>query len=114
LGPLFNHDIVLFRRDNGQLVLHRIVVVGKDYYLVCGDAQSRQEWICMEQVKAVMSGFYRGKTYIRSDHLLYQTYVQLWCAMYPLRVFLLNLKKKFSVRNRNRKQTKEQETQSKP
>lgn len=98
-GALRKHDIVLFRRDNGQLVLHRIVAIEKDCRLVCGDAQSRRKCIHNEQVKTVMRGFYRGKTYIGSDHLLYQIYTRLWCATYPLRVFLLNLK--FSIRNRS-------------
>lgn len=98
-GALRKHDIALFRRDNGQLVLHRIVAIEKDCCLVCGDAQSRRECIQTEQVKGVMCGFYRGKTYIGCDHLLYQIYTRLWCAAYPLRVGLLNLK--FSTRKRS-------------
>lgn len=48
LGPVQNRlhrgDIVLFRRKNGQFILHRIVEVkkdicGKPYYYIRGDAQ---------------------------------------------------------------------------
>ena len=32
-------DILLYRRDNGQFVLHRVVAVKKDSYVMCGDNQ---------------------------------------------------------------------------
>lgn len=35
--PLKKHDIPLFKRDNGQYVLHRIIQVRKNDYLICGD-----------------------------------------------------------------------------
>ncbi|MCE5196752.1 MAG: S24/S26 family peptidase [Negativicutes bacterium] len=94
---LRKYDVVLFRRDHAGLVLHRIVAVGQDRRcLVCGDAESGREWIRPEQVKAVMDGFYRGKTYISCGHPLYRIYVQLVCAAYPLRVWLLCLRALFA------------------
>ena len=35
--PLKKYDIPLYKRDSGQYVLHRIVRVRKDDYLICGD-----------------------------------------------------------------------------
>ncbi len=100
---LRKYDVILFRRNQAQLVLHRIVAVGKDSYLICGDAESGREWIRPEQVKAVMGGFYRGKAYIGCDHPLYRIYVQLWCAAYPLRVGLLYLHALLAKKNVARK-----------
>lgn len=35
--PLKKYDIPLYRRDSGQYVLHRIVKVRENDYLLCGD-----------------------------------------------------------------------------
>lgn len=36
-APLKKHDIPLYKRDSGQYVLHRIIKVRKNDYLICGD-----------------------------------------------------------------------------
>ena len=36
-APLKKYDIPLYKRDNGQYVLHRIIKVRKNDYLICGD-----------------------------------------------------------------------------
>ena len=41
-GPLKKYDIPLYKRDSGQYVLHRIIKVRKDDYLICGD---NRHWI---------------------------------------------------------------------
>ena len=42
--PLKKYDVPLYRRDNGQFVLHRIVGVNKDGYIMCGDNQVLREY----------------------------------------------------------------------
>ena len=41
-GRLKKYDIPLYKRDSGQYVLHRIIKVRKDDYLLCGD---NRRWI---------------------------------------------------------------------
>lgn len=36
-GPLKQYDVPLYKRDNGQYVLHRIVKIKHGDYLICGD-----------------------------------------------------------------------------
>ena len=36
-APLKKYDIPLYKRDSGQYVLHRIIKVRKNDYLICGD-----------------------------------------------------------------------------
>lgn len=56
-------DVLLYRRDNGMFVLHRLIAVQKGGYLMCGDHQSALEYgIRPEQVIAKVGMFYKGET----------------------------------------------------
>ena len=55
-------DVVLYRREDGDYVLHRVVSVSGDRYTMCGDNQHRVErGIAREQIIAVMTSYYRGE-----------------------------------------------------
>lgn len=43
-GKLKKYDIPLYRRENGQFVLHRVVAVKKHGYVMCGDNQYVREY----------------------------------------------------------------------
>ena len=45
MGQLSKYDIALFRRPTGEYVLHRVVKVKKDYYIICGDNRFLREKI---------------------------------------------------------------------
>lgn len=48
-------DIPLYRRENGQFVLHRIVGENSDGYILCGDNQTEKEYgVKRSQVIAVL------------------------------------------------------------
>ena len=75
---LRKYDVPLYRRANGQFVLHRIVKVG-DAYTCIGDNQFDYEpGVRHDQIIAVTTGFIRnGKKY--SVHSLsYWLYCRLW------------------------------------
>lgn len=44
-GKLSKYDIVLFKRPTGEYVLHRVVKVRKNYYVICGDNRFLREKI---------------------------------------------------------------------
>ena len=84
-GRLKKYDLPLYRRDNGQYVLHRIVRCG-DTYTCRGDNQLYNEpSIRQEQLIAVVTAFTRkGKTY--SVHAFsYRLYCRLICWSRPIR-----------------------------
>lgn len=89
-----NRELILYRRKNGQYVLHRIVrIVGPGAYLCAGDNQWELENVSAEQVIAVVDTFRRhGKIYGVS-HGGYQLYVRLWTAMVPVRRPILALRR---------------------
>ena len=58
------YDVVLYKRDNGKYILHRIIDVDSNGYVMCGDNQFIKELVRKKkQILAVMTGFYRDKKY---------------------------------------------------
>ena len=57
-------DVALYVRGQNTFVLHRVVKVLEDGYVICGDSQFDLEKVTEDQIFGVMIGFYRGKKYI--------------------------------------------------
>jgi hypothetical protein len=76
-GKLKKGDIPFYRRDNGQYILHRVVYVNGDTYVMCGDNQWENEYnIRHDQIIGVLQSFDRkGKTHKVTD-LDYRFYVK--------------------------------------
>lgn len=83
--PFNKGDIILYRRENGQYVLHRIVSVSHSEIICCGDNQWQTERIEKAQVIAVVSAFSKNGSRYELDHTLYRLYVWLWVGLFPLR-----------------------------
>ncbi|MBQ2390742.1 MAG: S24/S26 family peptidase [Clostridia bacterium] len=70
-------DIVLYRRKNGQFVLHRIISIADGGYTMCGDNQYILErGISYSQLIAKVVGIYRGEQYFDVGNLQYSKYVK--------------------------------------
>ena len=63
-GRLKKYDIPFYKRKSGQFVLHRIVKVRKNDYIICGDNQTDYEYnITDDMILAVVEAIKRdGKT----------------------------------------------------
>ncbi len=54
------YDIVLFRRECGDFILHRVLAIRAEGLLLCGDAQTATEYpVPPEAVMAVVCAVYR-------------------------------------------------------
>lgn len=85
-------DIPLYRRRNGQFVLHRVVAVEPDGYTMLGDSQTTCEpGIQPDQILAVVKGVYHGERYRPVTHWCYRMYVRVWAALRPVRGPLLRV-----------------------
>ena len=51
-------DVAFYVRANGAFVLHRVIEVTENGYIMCGDSQLTLEPVKEEQVFGVMTGFY--------------------------------------------------------
>lgn len=93
-GRLKKYDVPLYKRGS-EYILHRIVDVRPDSYVICGDNCLQKEYdIADEQILGVLTGFYRDGEPINMDGVLYKSYVRLWCAMYPFRCIYKKVKSK--------------------
>jgi hypothetical protein len=79
-------DVVLYRRDHGILVLHRIWrVTSKGIYLV-GDNQTKVEGpLRADQIKGILVAFVRRGKYIRCSHPVYALISRAWLFLRPVR-----------------------------
>lgn len=85
-------DLPLYRRRNGQFVLHRVVAVTPQGYTMQGDNQTFLEpGIKPDQILAVAKGIYRGERYRPCTHRGYRLYVGFWRICRPVRPLLLRI-----------------------
>ena len=103
IRPPRRTDVVLYRRKNGQLVLHRIIGVRGDVFRMCGDGQSVPEnGIAKDQILGVLTAFCRAKKGssrsaarpVSADAPLYRAYVRFWVASRPFRRLLSALRRR--------------------
>ena len=74
---LNKYDLPLYRRENGQFVLHRVVGVKKSGYVMRGDNQYINEYdVLHSQILAIVTGFYRGDEFVSIDNRKYIKYVK--------------------------------------
>ena len=89
-GRLNQYDVPLYRRDSGQYVLHRILKVRKDDYVLCGDNRwQRETGISDRHIIGVLTAvIWDGKQLPVTDWR-YRLYVHLWCGLFPVRALVL-------------------------
>ena len=68
-------DVPLYRKTNGQYVLHRIVSVEQKHYIIRGDNCVTFEKVSKKRVVGVAGGFFRDGKYVSTDDVEYQKYV---------------------------------------
>ena len=92
-GRLRKYDVPLYKRDSGQYVLHRILKVRKNDYVICGDNRWQKEHgITDRHIIGVLTGVVRdGKTIPVTDWK-YRCYVHLWCDFFYIRAAVLRLR----------------------
>lgn len=84
--PLKRHDVAVYRMPNGKLLIHRILKVREDCYVIRGDNRPNTEYIKPEWIFGVLKEFYRGgKKYDCETNLLYKAYIIWVRASFPVR-----------------------------
>ncbi len=84
-GALKKYDLPLYKRENGQYVLHRVIAVG-DTYTCMGDNQFDPEpGLRHEQIIAVVTAFTRGKKEYSVNDWRYWFYCRFWHYSRPVR-----------------------------
>lgn len=86
------YDIILYKRDNGSYVLHRIVGVKNGAYILAGDGEFKKEYpIYKNQIVAgAVGGVRKGKPFSCTD-FPYRFYSVMWTFLLPVRPFVIRL-----------------------
>ena len=85
-GPLKKYDLPLYRRADGQFVLHRIVACGDNEYTCIGDNQFVLEpGVRQDQVLAVVNTVCRKGKILRRGNFWWDFFAQIWIRMISLR-----------------------------
>lgn len=84
--PLKKNDVILYRRDNGQYVLHRLIKIKQGKYVFCGDNQWQKEYgITDNHIIGKMIGYYRKEKYHSVDTFSFGVYTLLIFFTRPIR-----------------------------
>lgn len=93
--PLRKYDVPLYRDRTGKLLLHRIIKVTENGYIIRGDNRYYKEYGVKESdIIGVLKAFWRkGKYYDCAESVSYRIYARLICVSYPMRYIF-----KFKIR----------------
>ncbi len=93
-GRLKKYDVALYRR-NSDYVLHRVVEVRENDYVILGDNCLNKEYgITDEQIIGVMTSFVRNSKECSVDNKVYKAFSIFWYKIYPLRKLYKKSKQK--------------------
>ena len=88
--PLKRGDMILYRRDNGRYILHRIVKAENGRYCLVGDAQTYLEpGIRPDQVLAKVSWIRRKGKIQKPGCFWWEFFEKVWIRLIPLRPMLV-------------------------
>lgn len=87
------YDVVLYKRGD-RYILHRIIKVRKNDYVIVGDHCFQKEYgITDDRILGVLIGIVRDGKHIDVNHdKHYLAYVHLWCDFYYIRAAILRIK----------------------
>lgn len=91
-GRLSKYDVPLYKRGD-KYILHRIIGVLPDSYVIRGDNCLRREYgINDEKILGVLTGFYRDGKPVDMDGFAYRAYIRVWRALYPVRFLYMEMR----------------------
>jgi hypothetical protein len=88
---LKKYDVAFYQRNTGNCVLHRVMEVTENGYIMCGDSQKFLEPVEEDMVFGVMTGFYKGEEYVPVTDEEYLKRVERWYARKKTRLFKITL-----------------------
>lgn len=84
---LKKYDVPVYQLKSGKYVMHRIIEVHYDHYIIVGDNLTNREYVTDDMICGKLVGYFRrGKKYIDCDkNKLYRLYAHIWVALMPIR-----------------------------
>ena len=83
---LHRGDVLLYRRKNSKLILHRVYKIKENGFFFVGDNESLIEGpIDKASVYGIMTAFYHKGKKIKTNNFFYYLSWQLWLLLLPFR-----------------------------
>lgn len=98
--PLRRGEVILYRRENGQYILHRIVKVTPEALICCGDNQYTLETVAHRQIIGAVTAFERNGKLRKTTAAGYRLYTWAWVTMFPMRRIYIFLRRRFAALRR--------------
>ena len=93
------YDLVIYVRGEELGVIHRIIHVKEDHYIICGDNCWQLEYVKPEQIKGIVTEYCRNGKWHNVNNIPYKIYVHLWVDLLfikrPIFYFRDKIKRKF-------------------
>ena len=88
------YDVLLYKRDD-KYILHRVMKVKKDGYVMCGDTTFKKEYgVGDDSVVGILSAVVRDGKTLKVTDKKYRFYVHLRCDLFFIRFAWLFVKEK--------------------
>lgn len=91
-GEIRKYDVVLYPGKSGKYILHRVIGFKGDTLVIRGDNTYVRELVDKAEIMAVLMSFNRGGKRHTCEEFGYRVYSRVWCAIYPLRLFIYKLR----------------------
>jgi len=89
-GRLKKYDAVLYKSKNGEYILHRIIKVNNNDYVICGDNCIHREFgIKDEQIIGVLTAVVKDNKTINASDIKYRIYVHFVCDFFHIKAAVL-------------------------
>ena len=90
--PAKRGDVLLYKRESGAYILHRVYKVEKDSYTMVGDAQTQlEQGIRQDQIIAIMTSALRKGKLQKKGSFWWEFFEKLWIRIIPLRPMLTKI-----------------------
>ncbi len=89
---LKKYDVALYKRGD-EYVLHRVIKVKEDCYLIRGDNTFSREPVSGSDVIGVLTAFVRNGKTVSVTNRAYKFYARFWNAVYPVRFFYRKIRR---------------------
>ena len=84
-GELKKYDVALYPMGESDYILHRVIAVREDCYVIRGDNTYVKEYVPKDKVIGVLTEYTRAGKHHTCRDLSYRIYSRIWCAIYPIR-----------------------------
>ncbi len=103
-SSISKYDILLYQRDNGDYILHRVVKIKNNVLCMAGDNETEIEFpVYKNQIIASVESFYRNGRHMSCNNLIYKLYSMFWVFVLPERESIVSAIQKWRHGARSRR-----------